>query len=52
MCWCKQEIEEFCVKNNIPVKKCGKVVVAKDEDEVKVLAQLYERGIENGCNMS
>ena len=39
---------EFCDKNNINYKLCGKVVVATDESEIEYLKILYQRGIENG----
>jgi len=39
---------EYCTKNNIPHKKCGKLIVATDESQIKSLNNLYERGLENG----
>jgi len=39
---------EYCVKNNIPHKKCGKLIVATEESQLKPLNDLYERGLENG----
>ena len=41
---------EFCVKNNIPHKKIGKLIVAIDHNEVKDLEKLFQRGLENGLN--
>jgi L-2-hydroxyglutarate oxidase len=38
----------FCEENNIPYEKCGKIVVAVNEGELKPLNMLYERGIVNG----
>lgn len=33
---------------NVPHKNCGSLVIAFDDDQVKTLKALYERGIENG----
>lgn len=39
---------EYCAENNIPHKKCGKLIVATEESQIKRLIDLYERGLENG----
>lgn len=39
---------EHCDKKKIPYKKVGKLIVATDEEEVKYLKVLYERGMTNG----
>ncbi|XP_003243484.1 L-2-hydroxyglutarate dehydrogenase, mitochondrial [Acyrthosiphon pisum] len=39
---------EYCAKNSIPHKKCGKLIVATEESQLKSLNDLYERGLENG----
>jgi len=39
---------KFCVAHNIIFEKCGKLVVAITENEIKPLTDLYERGIANG----
>ncbi len=39
---------QFCQGNNIPYEKCGKIVVAANESELKSLNILYERGVANG----
>ncbi|KAH3844788.1 L-2-hydroxyglutarate dehydrogenase, mitochondrial-like isoform X1 [Dreissena polymorpha] len=39
---------EYCDKNNIPYKKCGKLIVATEKDEIPRLDALFERGQENG----
>ena len=38
----------FCEEHNIKFEKCGKIVVAVTEDEIKPLNDLYERGTANG----
>ncbi|VVC38150.1 FAD dependent oxidoreductase,FAD/NAD(P)-binding domain [Cinara cedri] len=39
---------EYCLQNNIPHKKCGKLIVATEKSQIKSLNDLFERGIENG----
>lgn len=39
---------DYCLKNNIPYKKCGKLIVATEKSQIKTLNDLFERGIENG----
>jgi L-2-hydroxyglutarate oxidase LhgO len=39
---------EYCAKNSIPHKKCGKLIIATEESQIKSLYNLYERGLENG----
>ncbi|XP_044749644.1 L-2-hydroxyglutarate dehydrogenase, mitochondrial [Coccinella septempunctata] len=39
---------DHCDKKKIPYKKVGKLIVATDEEEVKYLKVLYERGLSNG----
>ena len=38
----------FCEENDIPYEKCGKIVVAMDENEFEPLNMLYDRGVANG----
>src|SRR5699024_9157057 len=42
-----QEMQEFCKKHDIEYDMCGKVIVATTEDELPLLDDLYERGLEN-----
>jgi L-2-hydroxyglutarate oxidase LhgO len=41
-------LKNLCQKKNIPVRETGKVVVAKNESEVKVLHTLLDRAKNNG----
>jgi len=41
---------EICLKNNIPFKKIGKLIVASDKDEIPALEQLFQRGKDNGVD--
>jgi (S)-2-hydroxyglutarate dehydrogenase len=38
----------YCEQNEIPVQRCGKLIVAISEDELPRLADLEERGYANG----
>jgi len=44
----KELLYEFCLKNNIPHKRIGKLIVAIDKNEVKDLEVLFKHGLENG----
>jgi L-2-hydroxyglutarate oxidase LhgO len=39
---------EFCARHGVPHERCGKLVVAHDEHEVKQLEALQQKGIANG----
>lgn len=39
---------DFCKKHEIRYKKTGKLIVALDENEEKILYQLFEKGVRNG----
>ncbi len=41
-------MEQYCEKLNVPYKKTGSLVVAFNQDELKTIKKLYNRGIENG----
>ncbi len=44
-------LTEYCEQRNIPINKCGKLVVALNETEDKLLDLLMERGIKNGVHL-
>jgi L-2-hydroxyglutarate oxidase len=46
----KKMLEDFCDENQIPIRQCGKVIVATDESEFWRLEMLRERGEQNGVN--
>ncbi len=46
----RELLYQFCEQNDIPFKKCGKIVVATNEEEINSLEELYNRGIANGLN--
>lgn len=38
---------EYCDKKGLPYKKCGKLIVAVEQEEIPRLRALYERGVKN-----
>ena len=47
----RDELELLATKNSIPVKKIGKVVVARNQGEESRLETLLQRGIANGVEL-
>jgi L-2-hydroxyglutarate oxidase LhgO len=47
----RDELERLAVKNSIPIKKIGKVVVAQNREEEARLETLLKRGIANGVEL-
>ena len=47
-----RSIVEFCHKYNIAHEVCGKVIVATQENELPLLENLYQRGLENGIKVA
>lgn len=47
-----QEMLSYCEKNNIKVNRCGKVVIANNENELLTLTELQRRGDLNGSEVS
>jgi len=43
---------EFCREHGIAHEVCGKVIVATDTTELPLLENLYNRGLENGLNVT
>jgi L-2-hydroxyglutarate oxidase LhgO len=46
-----RELTDYCLKNNLKINRCGKVVVAKDEEELAPLFELEKRGKANGVKV-
>lgn len=44
-------LTDYCLKNNLPINRCGKVVVAKDEKELDSIFELKRRGDINGVDL-
>ena len=47
-----QSMVDFCRSHNIPHEVCGKVIIATQEKELPQLETLYQRGLENGLEVS
>jgi len=47
-----RSLTEYCDERGLPIRKCGKLVVAKDESEVAGLEELHRRGQVNGVELS
>lgn len=43
---------EFCQTHNVEYNKCGKVIVATEEEELDRMRNLYKRGVENGLDVT
>ena len=41
---------DFCREHEIPFDLCGKVIVAVNENEIPVMENIYQRGIQNGLS--
>ncbi len=44
-------LTEYCLKHNLAINRCGKIVVAKDEKEIEGLFELKRRGDKNGVDL-
>ncbi len=42
-------LTQYCLDNKLPLLQCGKLIVAKDEQELPWLHRFYEKGIKNGA---
>jgi L-2-hydroxyglutarate oxidase len=43
-------LEEWCQKHDVPIRKCGKVIVATSNQQFDRLDAILERGKQNGIN--
>lgn len=48
----KRELEAFAAERGIPMRRCGKLIVAIDERELAPLAALARRAAENGIEVT
>lgn len=42
------QLVDFAIKNNVKHDVCGKIIVATKHDEIPILEDVFNRGIENG----
>lgn len=47
-----RQLTEYCLEKALKINRCGKLVVTKDESELPTLRLLYERGKQNGVELS
>ena len=47
-----QSMVEFCQKHHIDHEVCGKVIVATEPEEIPLLENLYQRGLQNGIQVA
>ncbi len=45
-------MREFCRQHSLPINECGKLVVARNENERQTLHELFRRGRANGVDVS
>jgi L-2-hydroxyglutarate oxidase LhgO len=46
-----RELKKFCEEKGLKINKCGKIVVAKNENELETLFELKKRGDINGVEL-
>jgi L-2-hydroxyglutarate oxidase LhgO len=46
----KNLLYDLCDRHNIACKKCGKIIVAADENDINWLEELYKQGRKNGVD--
>ncbi len=44
----RMKLYDFCELHNIPYERCGKLVIATNQDELNVLSELQKKGVANG----
>lgn len=44
-------MKEFCKENDIPINHCGKLVMARNENEMRILDELFQRGKNNNIEL-
>jgi len=42
-------LTQYCIDNKLPLLQCGKLIVAKNENELEKLHHIYGKGIKNGA---
>lgn len=45
-------LTEYCLKNDVPFRQIGKIIIPTDPEQKDQLELLYERGIQNGVTVS
>ncbi|MGN6185487.1 MAG: NAD(P)/FAD-dependent oxidoreductase [Thermoanaerobaculia bacterium] len=47
-----ERLTEYCVSRKLPIRRCGKLVIARNEEELPRLDELHRRGVTNGVTLS
>ncbi len=47
-----RQLTEYCLNNNLTINRCGKLVIARDEEELETLYELEKRGKTNEVDVS
>ena len=45
-------LTDYCLRHNLTINRCGKIVVAKDAEELEGIFELKRRGDKNGVSLS
>ena len=51
-CQGNKELTQYCLANNVPINRCGKLVVAQNKTEVDGIYELEKRAKANGVDVS
>ena len=46
-----ERMTEYCLERKLPIRRCGKLVVARSDEELPRLEELMQRGIANGVTL-
>jgi L-2-hydroxyglutarate oxidase len=46
-----ERMTAYCLERTLPIRRCGKLVVAHDETELPRLHELHRRGVANGVDL-
>ncbi|WP_320201127.1 NAD(P)/FAD-dependent oxidoreductase [Agrobacterium sp. rho-13.3] len=46
----RHKLYKFCESHGVGHRRCGKLIVATDVDDINLLEDLKRRGVENGCD--
>ncbi len=44
-------LTEYCIERNLPINRCGKLVLATNDEDLPGLEELYRRGVANGVQL-
>jgi L-2-hydroxyglutarate oxidase LhgO len=47
-----ERLTAYCLERKLPIRRCGKLVLARNEEELPRLDELHRRGLANGVTLS